>query len=131
MEKLGKELIFISRIERDGSGTEQNLSEKHIELIANDSFKLTCLSLTQKTFIASNFNSYVVKLKDIPPSVPNIEYSLKDIYDAVQYGFNYRVQCQNDGIKVPKGNILQWLMFQKNLLQVPEEFEKINENENT
>lgn len=60
---LGKDLIFISRISRDGKSitdisNEQILNEKHT------TFKLTCLSITEKTYIASEFNSYVVKLKN-------------------------------------------------------------------
>ena len=62
MNKLGKELIFISWIKRDGSGTEK-ISKKHLNILQEDEFDLTCLSLTEKTYIASGFNSFVVKLK--------------------------------------------------------------------
>lgn len=62
MEKLGKELEFISMIKRDGSGVEE-ISDKHLAVIQDDIFRLTYLSLTEGTFIASEFNSYVVKLK--------------------------------------------------------------------
>jgi hypothetical protein len=51
-----------------------------------------------------------------------MEYTLQDIIDAVQYGFEYRAETQNDGIKVPTGNVLQWLMYQKGLNEVPQEF---------
>lgn len=51
-----------------------------------------------------------------------MEYTLQDIIDAVQYGFEYRAESQNDGIKVPIGNVLQWLMYQKGLIEVPQEF---------
>jgi hypothetical protein len=51
-----------------------------------------------------------------------MEYTLQDIIDAVQYGFEYRAESQNDGIKVPTGNVLQWLMYQKGLNEVPKEF---------
>jgi len=61
----GKDLIFISRILRDGSGVEpageMDMSNR---FIANEVYKLTRLSLTHDTFIASAFNSYVVKLKE-------------------------------------------------------------------
>ncbi len=49
-------------------------------------------------------------------------YTLGDVVDAVQYGFDYRVKAQNDGIKVPNGNTLQWLMSKKGLLEAPDEF---------
>jgi hypothetical protein len=51
-----------------------------------------------------------------------MEYTLQDIIDAVQYGFDYRGESQNDGKKVPLGNTLQWLMAKKDLIEVPEEF---------
>lgn len=62
MVKLGKELEFISWIKRDGSGTKM-VKKKLIELMQEDTFRVNCLSLTEKTFIASGFNSFVVRLK--------------------------------------------------------------------
>ena len=53
-----------------------------------------------------------------------MKYTLQDIIDAVQYGFDYRVESQNDGKKVPLGNTLQWLMAKKDLVNVPEEFKE-------
>ena len=64
MEKLGKELIFISQINRDGSGTDTNISQAYIDMMQNDVFKVFHLSLSEKTFIAIEFNSFVVKLKE-------------------------------------------------------------------
>jgi hypothetical protein len=63
MKKLGSKLIFISQINRDGSGTEK-VSDSYIELMQNEKFNLRCLSLSEKTFIASNFNSFVVRIKE-------------------------------------------------------------------
>lgn len=68
MEKTASELIFISQIKRDGSGVlkvRKSYLKCMLEnpLCKNDLFKLTCLSLTEKTYIASGFNSFVVKLK--------------------------------------------------------------------
>jgi hypothetical protein len=73
MEKLGKQLKFLSYIMRDGSGTVTCGSEwnenmdipqvDNMKYLDNDTFNLTCLSLSQGTFIASNFNSFVVRLK--------------------------------------------------------------------
>jgi len=62
MTKKGKRLEFISQINRDGSGTKP-VTDQYIYLMRDDKFKLQCLSLTQKTFIASGFNSFVVRLK--------------------------------------------------------------------
>ena len=61
MEKLGKELEFISRIKRNGSGTKR-VKKPLIELMQGDTFKINCLSMTEKTFIASGFNSFVVRI---------------------------------------------------------------------
>lgn len=63
-----------------------------------------------------NNNTYLRKSKII--------FSLEDIIDAVQYGFDYRVDSMNDGISVPVGNTLQWLMAKKKLRHVPDEFLK-------
>jgi hypothetical protein len=65
MKAQGKDLIFISRILRDGSGVER-LGDKSLDeqrFVANEVFKLNCLSITEGTYIASAFNSYVVKIK--------------------------------------------------------------------
>lgn len=63
-----KDLEFISLINRDGSGTEK-VPDEMLENMLNsrfckdDKFNLNVLSLSNKTFIASGFNSFVVKLK--------------------------------------------------------------------
>lgn len=57
----GKDLIFISHISRDGSGTTPVAKVDHLD---DEYFVVTCLSLTMQTFIASAFNSWVVKLKN-------------------------------------------------------------------
>jgi len=62
------EMIFISRIKRDGSGTKKVFKKdvKHLtenKFAANEDYKITRLSITEGTYIASGFNSYVVKLK--------------------------------------------------------------------
>lgn len=59
----GKDLIFISCIKRDGSGTT-DVSKDTMTFVQNERFCITCLSITQGTYIASNFNSYVVKIKE-------------------------------------------------------------------
>ena len=59
----GKDLIFISWIKRDGSGTE-DVSNKDMSSDDETIFTLNCLSISEKTYIANEFNSYVVKLKN-------------------------------------------------------------------
>lgn len=61
-EMFGKDLIFISNIKRDGSGTV-DVSKEKMSHLDNDEFHVACLSMTQNTYIAHGFNSYVVKLK--------------------------------------------------------------------
>ncbi len=68
MKKKAHELIFISQIKRDGSGTSK-VSKAYLKamlenpLMKDDEFDLTSLSISEGTFIASGFNSFVVKLK--------------------------------------------------------------------
>jgi len=68
MKKLSSELIFISQINRDGSGTTP-VDEEYLKFLLenkfskNNKYRMQCLSMTQGTYIASNFNSFVVKLK--------------------------------------------------------------------
>jgi len=57
----GSELIFISNIARDGSKTT-DLINTDMSHLNNTVFVLTRLSITNKTFIACEFNSYVVRL---------------------------------------------------------------------
>jgi hypothetical protein len=70
MKKKAKDLIFISQIKRDGSGT-MPVSEDYIKamnenkFMKDEEFKVRRLSLTYDTFIAMGFNSFVVKLKNV------------------------------------------------------------------
>lgn len=63
MKLKGKDLEFISQIKRDGSGTVP-LKEGYADFMAEDTFKVRCLSITCKTYIAMEFNSFVVRLKN-------------------------------------------------------------------
>lgn len=69
IKKKAHELIFISQINRDGSGTSK-VSESYLKsmlenrLMKDSDFDVRVLSLSEKTFIASNFNSFVVRLKE-------------------------------------------------------------------
>lgn len=60
-QAYGRTLEFISRIKRDGSGTEP--ADNNDGSFDDTLFNLQCLSITLGTWIASEFNSYVVKLK--------------------------------------------------------------------
>ena len=73
MKKHPHELEFISRIKRDGSGTEK-LTEEDLfffqgnQFSKNDLYELTSLSISEETYIASGFlEAYVVKLKPKEP----------------------------------------------------------------
>lgn len=63
MKAKGKDLIFISWILRDGSGVEKIESQDQVSHWMETEFELNGLSITKGTFIASEFNSYVVKKK--------------------------------------------------------------------
>lgn len=68
MKKKARELEFISQINRDGSGTTEVRESYLLAMLENplmkeQDFELHCLSITEKTFIAFNFNAFVVKLK--------------------------------------------------------------------
>lgn len=68
MNKKAHELEFISQIKRDGSGTtkvKKSYLKAMLEnsLMKDEDFELHCLSATEKTFIAFNFNAFVVRVK--------------------------------------------------------------------
>lgn len=58
----GNKLYFICVIKRDGSGVV-NIEERDNSHLDSESFKISRLSITEDTYIASGFNSYVVKKK--------------------------------------------------------------------
>ncbi len=62
MKKIGSELIFISRIERNGLSVAE-VGEGYLELLQKETFELVCLSMSERTYIAFCFNAFVVKLK--------------------------------------------------------------------
>jgi hypothetical protein len=67
----GKKLQFISFIKRDGSGvvmvrdliTLNCPKLDNMSYLDEDNFKIMRLSISEKTFIACGFNSFIVKLK--------------------------------------------------------------------
>jgi hypothetical protein len=68
MKKYARELEFISQINRDGSGVSK-VPDDYLKamlenpLMKDDWYELHCLSLTNGTYIAIGFNSFVVRLK--------------------------------------------------------------------
>ncbi len=68
MTKKAHELEFISQINRDGSGTEP-VKESYLKymlegtLVKDSDFELHRLSLSENTWIAFNFNAFVVKVR--------------------------------------------------------------------
>lgn len=53
-------LKFISQINRNGSGTRM-LSKREADKLNSEEFELRRLSVSEDTWIAVGFNSYVVK----------------------------------------------------------------------
>jgi hypothetical protein len=77
MKKKANELEFISQIKRDGSGTspvEDSYKKAMLEnlFMKYDKFKIHRLSITENTYLAIGFNSFVVRLKDNSNSVDGV-----------------------------------------------------------
>ena len=69
MERFGSELEFISIISADGKKITvlEGTNNQKVSMISQkEIFKLSRLSISEETFIASGFRSYVVKLKNPP-----------------------------------------------------------------
>lgn len=49
------------------------------------------------------------------------------LVDAVQYGFEYAIESQNDGKAVPQGNVDQFIMYRLGF-KTREEFENFKFN---
>ena len=60
---LGKDLMFISRIDNDGYMLSI-VSFKFEESLKNEEFTLVPLSISQKTYIAFGMSAFVVKIKE-------------------------------------------------------------------
>lgn len=105
-QKSGADLEFISQIKRNGSGTEP-IEPDYLEMLQKEKFSLTCLSLTEGTYIASGFNSFVVKMKKkiiMPDRIRIHVFSslpLESNGSSSQYDFNKGGVWQNyeDAIK--------------------------------
>lgn len=59
------------------------------------------------------------------PENSAMTYNTTDMLNAVNYGFRYCLTSLHNKLGVPIGNTLQWIMSEKGLIDVPEEFEKI------
>lgn len=77
MKILGSRLEFISKINRDGSGTVP-VEPAEADGLKDEKFGIIRLSMTEKTWVASSFNLYVVRIKD------EAEY-LKEYRDFQEY----------------------------------------------
>lgn len=68
MKRYGSELLFISRIKKDGSGVDPiNNLEDLVKMSQGTLFELRPLSITHETYVASEMSTFVVKLKNPPP----------------------------------------------------------------
>ena len=75
MKFLGKQLEFISLIKRDGSGTipvgtpwtteSEHPKTDDMSYLNNEKFTINCLSMTHRTYVASGFNSWVVRVPEL------------------------------------------------------------------
>ena len=85
MKKLAKDLIFISQINRDGSGTSP-VTQSYLDMTLENKFAkdehfyVYRLSMSEDTYIAMGFNSFVVRLKE---EVVEKQYSEKDIQEVL------------------------------------------------
>lgn len=52
-------------------------------------------------------------------------FTLEEVLEYIQYGFDYCKNTQNDGLGVPIGNSLQQVMFKKDMLFFNHEIESI------
>ena len=64
-----------------------------------------------------------VYFKEVESESNELKYTTQEMIDAVNYGFTYATESQNHTGDVPIGNILQWIMYKRNLLDIPKEFE--------
>jgi len=62
MKSKGRKLIFILQIKGDGTGVIE-VPPDYVKALSKTEFTLTRLSITNDTYIASEFHSFIVKLK--------------------------------------------------------------------
>jgi len=75
MKVKGKDLEFIYRIQPTGEA----IPVKDIpEIMLNQYFYCKPLSISEKTWIASNFSTYVVKVKEMPMQIKDAKHILSE-----------------------------------------------------
>lgn len=84
----GSELIFISRIKRDGSGIEP-VDQEYVELMRDEIFELIRLSITQDIYIAGSMNCFVVKKNPAPPSPVEGEKEMEPYFKLGRNEYGY------------------------------------------
>lgn len=58
----GHELIFLKRIDKYGDSSPKPAHEDNRHY-SDDNFQITCLSISEGTYIAHGFSTFIVKLK--------------------------------------------------------------------
>ena len=78
MKRFASELEFISRISNDGLTIEKLENNTLTEYEKKELYKLTPLSISKETYIASSMSTYVVKLKNPPQIFKTLKDQSKD-----------------------------------------------------
>jgi hypothetical protein len=84
LQLKGKDLLFISQISIRGEGVLP-VRQEYIDIMQKDNFDVNRLSISEDTWIASGFNSFVVKVKPkVLEPKPTIETYKKAIHDLIE-----------------------------------------------
>lgn len=124
----------LNRIAKEFYSKENNLASIENQLDEwIESCRLQAEIFSEKCMVVSENSSLSMlqaykNVKKLIIANTSLNYTTQDILDAVQYGFDYRSEAQNDNVKVPIGNVLQWIMYKKDLLDIPEEFNQIKKS---
>lgn len=106
----GSRLEFISWIKRDGSGTD-SVTEEYAKTMQDDKFEVNGLSLTEGTYIASGFNSFVVKIKKTDIAEKQLT-PMQEFYDWI-----YRNGMSPDcGIPAIKQKVKELIVKEKEVI---------------
>lgn len=131
MEAKGRDLIFIKRIEGDGSKVSVPKKEL-IKIEQGETFRLSCLSISNGTYIASSMSTYIVKLKDLS-KVKALKSNLEDIFSKHHRGFGmyYAEDIVDEIIKLHKKDVvnanLEGIKLMRDTLSTLEAEEMANE----
>lgn len=118
--KVGNVYVPMLNTAEDWDKLEQRV--KSLEASLLDVVEKSCKSVKQLEEDKKSLGSQIIELREENEKFK--KERLDEIVSAVQYGFDYMKDSQNDGISVPAGNILQWLMAKDGLLHVPEEYKE-------